>query len=553
MCLLDSRVSALNSPHLSKKTKAWSEKLTDGIGKGPAQNLSETYTVSEEGKAAIQRGLGATLVYVLVLRCLGGFHRGDSKGSGANCQKVAAYVGWCSSMGQDGCPSDCALSPDNLSHSAACSRGSSGSRVAKCDDKACPYKQAANDRISRLILHGCSFGLRITATLDQMASGLRSVSISGRHVAPGVVRVPPTISRLCGHSRAVLKDSASMGHYSGRACVLNAVSSSARSSGSSGGAGDGVATGAVASIKETPHRQLSRSLEHLQRSVRGHKTGPYDRINDTIRNYLLRQNCNREAEGKAFFIAFTLGFGEPMQMIISTRWNLEQHNLHGLVSGVTDSRWACGPSTRTCHTAALVVDDDGRCVTAAASLSSGENEKTLTALIKGIEDCRPCGPECTHPLVVATEDKKTTTFRRDCPAKIKATPTYNIDKDACAKSAIVKAGGAKPPVDTFHHKQAFSAKLKELRVPDGEASAAINRLHNVTLRAQSQDIKDISIDNMIDFLKIWNDSVDVSVKLDDAERQEARGMTPTLRCRPRGPARSLEVPRGAIKATGSRS
>ena len=24
-----------------------------------------------------------------------------------------------------------------------------------------------------------------------------------------------------------------------------------------------------------------------------------------------------------------------------------------------------------------------------------------------------------------------------------------------------------PPVDTFHHKQAFSEKMKELRVPDG--------------------------------------------------------------------------------------
>jgi hypothetical protein len=32
--------------------------------------------------------------------------------------------------------------------------------------------------------------------------------------------------------------------------------------------------------------------------------------------------------------------------------------------------------------------------------------------------------------------------------------------------------------------------MKELRVPDGEVSAAINRLHNATLRAQSQEAQE---------------------------------------------------------------
>ena len=142
----------------------------------------------------------------------------------------------------------------------------------------------------------------------------------------------------------------------------------------------------------------------------------------------------------------------------------------------------------------------------AASISSGENEGTLTKLRDGVEACRPCGPECCHSIVIATETETEITFRRDCPAKTEAIPTYNIDKDATAKSAIVKGGGARPPVDTFHHKQAFSAKMKELHVPDGAASAAINRLHNVTLRAQSQEIKDAAIDNLLAFIKGWNES-----------------------------------------------
>ena len=197
------------------------------------------------------------------------------------------------------------------------------------------------------------------------------------------------------------------------------------------GGGEGALAGEVASIKLPSYKQMSRSLEHLQRTGRGHKTGPYDQVNGTIRSYLLSQNCRREAEGLPFLLSCTLGMGSPMQLVMSRRVNLEQHRQHGLVSSVTDSRWTCEP--KTCHTVFLARDKKGRCKLTAASISSGENEGTLTVLMKSIEACRPCGPQCSHPLVMAYEDSVTTTFRRDCPHKIRATPTCKNERASCPR------------------------------------------------------------------------------------------------------------------------
>ena len=127
------------SRFVSTKASTWVEKLTRGTGRGPAQNLSETFTLSDEGQAALNDGLGASLVISVELRCLGGFFRGVSHGSGSNCRKVQAEHGWCSLPGDVACPSDCAFSLVHITHSAECSRGSAGCHAAKCDDTACSY------------------------------------------------------------------------------------------------------------------------------------------------------------------------------------------------------------------------------------------------------------------------------------------------------------------------------------------------------------------------------------------------------------------------------
>ena len=250
----------------NKKTRSWFKPLTRGNGSGLAQNLSDTYTLSEEGVVAVQSGFGAIQVYSMTLRCQGGIFRGDSNGSGANCQKVPWKEGWCSSMGHDGCPSHCALSREKLTHSAACSRGLTGSRVAKCDDKACPFVKDEKARLGELIFHGCALGVLIEATLDQMARGLRTVTISGQHVAHGTDWVSATKARLGGQARDVLVGMASIAPRSGRASVLETVTQSARSYVSSGGVGEGALAGEVASIKLPSYKQMSRSLEHLQRT-----------------------------------------------------------------------------------------------------------------------------------------------------------------------------------------------------------------------------------------------------------------------------------------------
>ena len=138
------------SRFVSTKASTWVEKLTRGTGRGPAQNLSETFTLSDEGQAALNDGLGASLVISVELRCLGGFFRGVSHGSGSNCRKVQAEHGWCSLPGDVACPSDCAFSLVHITHSAACSRGSAGCRAVKCDDTACSYeKKKSNEQEKR--------------------------------------------------------------------------------------------------------------------------------------------------------------------------------------------------------------------------------------------------------------------------------------------------------------------------------------------------------------------------------------------------------------------
>jgi len=467
-----------------------------GNGKGPAQNLSETYVLSNEGQRALNLGLGTAPVFSLRLRCNGGYFRGDSKGSGANCMKIAAEEGWCSSMGNEGCPPDCLLSPSSLNHSVGCSRGRADTRTIKCDDPKCTVDKDRKKQDKESIRHGCGFTVTVEADLQLMSQGLRRISITGRHVSLEDTWVPPSSHRLCRHARAILKRTAPVAHKGGRTAVLDVVTSA-----SQGGVG-------VADIKETlPHKQMSRHLEHLSKQGRGHKTGVYDRVNDALRSNFLLKNVEKAASGAPFLLYFGLGLGSDMQIVVSTSRALLQHTRYGLKTGVTDSRWTGGADTKTCHTALHCRDEKGRCVPTVASLSSGESAATLAIIMESIEGCRPCGPDgCNHPIVKKTETATTITFTRDCPAKEKASPTCNIDKDSSAKSALVAAGGAQPPVDTFHHKVAFSAKLKEYGVPEGAVSAAINRLHNVTLRAQTQQLKDASIDQLLSFIRTWNAS-----------------------------------------------
>ena len=141
LCHLGVLRGSSRSRFVSPKAKKLVVEADAGTGKGPSQNISETYVLSDEGRVALSVGQGAEKVYFLELRCQGGYHRGDSKGSGANCVKVAAELGWCSSMGDVGCPQDCLLSPSVLRHSVNCSRGDVGNRKSKCDDPNCNFEK----------------------------------------------------------------------------------------------------------------------------------------------------------------------------------------------------------------------------------------------------------------------------------------------------------------------------------------------------------------------------------------------------------------------------
>jgi hypothetical protein len=212
---------------------------------------------------------------------------------------------------------------------------------------------------------------------------------------------------------------APMARTAGRTAVLNVVKTAPQ------------AGTDVAKIKETlPHKQMARHLEHIAQRGKGHKKGNYDRINDSLRSYFFQQNITKAASGEPFILSYSLGFGVDMQIVLSTEHALMNHTRHGLDNGVSDSRWTGGSDTKTCHTAIHCRNDEGRCLPTAASLSSGESAATLSVMLAAIEDCRPCGLLCTHPIVIKDESETTTTFIRQCPAKVKASPTCNIDKDS---------------------------------------------------------------------------------------------------------------------------
>ena len=174
-CHLGVVPSPSRSRFLSKKAQSYVQTIVSGTGNGPAQNYSEEYVLSDAGEAALALGQGSVGTFSLSLRCLGGYHRGDPKGSGANCWKVPAEPGWCASPGDFGCMPECALAHASLTHSAQCSRGLAGSRLSKCDDLGCSFTKRSNAVRGKTILHGCSVSVPITGSLEQMSRGRRTL------------------------------------------------------------------------------------------------------------------------------------------------------------------------------------------------------------------------------------------------------------------------------------------------------------------------------------------------------------------------------------------
>jgi hypothetical protein len=72
---------------LSNERKVLVTELSKPIASSYAPQYTTEYTVSDAGKAAVQKGLGGTLIIDTYLGCQGSFSKGVDGKSGSNCKK----------------------------------------------------------------------------------------------------------------------------------------------------------------------------------------------------------------------------------------------------------------------------------------------------------------------------------------------------------------------------------------------------------------------------------------------------------------------------------
>lgn len=77
---------------------------------------------------------------------------------------------WCNTPGTITCPSTCGHFLIATGHNNGCQRGQLGSRATTCL-KGCTNAKTLAARGDAAILHGCAFGVMITATLTEMSEG----------------------------------------------------------------------------------------------------------------------------------------------------------------------------------------------------------------------------------------------------------------------------------------------------------------------------------------------------------------------------------------------
>ena len=266
-----------------------------------------------------------------------------------------------------------------------------------------------------------------------------------------------------------------------------------------------------------PQHNLQRVLEHHRTLNRGEGIGSWDRINICVRTYVLPCNAQRYEAQLPFILYYRLGFNGTFQIITSRLDFLNYATAAELDFLVSDTRWLGGTINKIGHTCMLAQKLNGHFIPVIASLSSCENQFTIAAIVKAIQDCRPCKVGgCNHPIVVATDSVTTKTYRRDCPQPLPFNVRINTDKSLSAAKGITDSG-ATNGIDPFHHYVATSARLTELRLPTHHVAAGVDYLHRVAMRALNQGTKDRCIDNVILYIERWNNRCSTNEHLSQEE------------------------------------
>jgi hypothetical protein len=232
---------------------------------------------------------------------------------------------------------------------------------------------------------------------------------------------------------------------------------------------------------------IRKMCNRMDTAKQGTAVGSFDKINRCLRDHITPNNFNQERDGEPFILYMHMGMQSSMQVVVATRKSLANFTSFGLRHAISDSRWGGPTGDKICHTTLVVQNENSHYPPVGASFSSCETAETAATFIKALHACRPCGPDCSHQLkLVPNADILTLQWARECCDERgnilnkQTVPLVSIDKDTGAAKAFVKSC-----IDPFHHKRAFNESLKKYGVPRGMVSAAINHLHNVVLRYDS--------------------------------------------------------------------
>ena len=101
---------------------------------------------------------------------------------------------------------------------------------------------------------------------------------------------------------------------------------------------------------------MQRFYETNRLNFKGDAIGPFDRLNECIRTYLLGngENEKRFLEGLPTVMFFQLGFQEPMILCV-TRRDFIDHTPRD-AAYTTDSRWSGPAATKICNTVWDIMD-----------------------------------------------------------------------------------------------------------------------------------------------------------------------------------------------------
>ena len=119
---------------------------------------------------------------------------------------------------------------------------------------------------------------------------------------------------------------------------------------------------------------MQRFYETNRLNFKGDAIGPFDRLNECIRTYLLGngENEKRFLEGLPTVMFFQLGFQEPMILCV-TRRDFIDHTPRD-AAYTTDSRWSGPAATKICNTVLMRVEYNTRhSYLLSESLSSSES------------------------------------------------------------------------------------------------------------------------------------------------------------------------------------